>query len=237
MQLEFPVATTTSLPMIGNRANQYPGYVGASAAYYAWTGLYSGSGASAGGSPVNVPSDAAFFQNHPSQVVQVAVQISDFGSATSADRWVTEQRIDWPPNDVANYGSGVTSNPSTPILGDDTFMYQVDKGAPYSSVPFSGPFVGRVYTNLEVRSASVVYALAIDSGPMVDGQALARRLMDQFLAREASTCAVVTPTLNPSATPSSAPSRGASTPSGTVSTGSSTTSEPTAPGSVATPAA
>jgi hypothetical protein len=41
---------------------------------------------------------------------------------------------------------------AVPLLGDSTLAYQLDLGGPYGSQPFTGPFVGHVYTHIQVAA-------------------------------------------------------------------------------------
>jgi hypothetical protein len=43
------------------------------------------------------------------------------------------------PNNEPMYGNGVERVVATQGLGDDTFMYQIDDGAPYKPASYSGP--------------------------------------------------------------------------------------------------
>ncbi len=191
----------------GSFGSGFPGYVGASAAYFYWSGIPSPTAAPDGRpGAFNVPTGLAFYQQHPNQVVQIAEQVSDFGSASGAASWMSEQRRDYPPNNVADYGSGVTADPSVPALGDDAFMYQVDVGAPNSSTPFTGSFVGDVLTDYEVQEGGTVYAVAVDGAPGANGASVASSLMNQLLQRENSACGATLPTLNPGPTPTPPPS-------------------------------
>ena len=51
------------------------------------------------------------------------------------------------------YGNGVEVTPKIPVMGDDALLYQIDKGAPYDPGPYTGPFVGDIYTDIQVRMA------------------------------------------------------------------------------------
>lgn len=92
------------------------------------------------------------------------------------------------PNDIPMYGSGVELTPSMPRMGDDALLYEIDKGAPYNSVPHSGPFVGDVYTDIQVREGDLIYALSIDSGPGADPATLAVSLVQKLMAKEQAVC-------------------------------------------------
>jgi hypothetical protein len=86
------------------------------------------------------------------------------------------------------YGNGVERVQQTPHLGDDTLLYQIDDGAPYVSTPYTGPFVGHIYTDIQVRDGDVIYALSIDSGPAADPASLAISLARALIAKEHSVC-------------------------------------------------
>jgi len=81
------------------------------------------------------------------------VQVAD-GSLTTApwplrsDGWADRRhRIDRQRADVWQRRREVVA---TPALGDETFIYQIDDGAPYKAAPYNGPYVGRVYTSIQV---------------------------------------------------------------------------------------
>jgi hypothetical protein len=73
-------------------------------------------------------------------------------------------------------------------MGDDTFIYQIDNGAPYDSTPFTGPYVGHVYTDIEVRVRDVIFAVSVDSGPTADSASFAASVVSHLMAKEKCVC-------------------------------------------------
>jgi hypothetical protein len=122
------------------------------------------------------------------QVSQFAEEVTDYGTVATAERWMSGQEASNQPNDIAMYGNGVERVQQTPHLGDDTLLYQIDDGAPYVSTPYTGPFVGHIYTDIQVRDGDVIYALSIDSGPAADPASLAISLARALIAKEHSVC-------------------------------------------------
>jgi hypothetical protein len=122
----------------------------------------------------------------PAEVFQIAAEISDWGTVSNAERG--SPRASNQPNDIPDYGNGVERDPSVPMLGDDTFAYQIDYGAPYSSNAYTGPFVGHIYTNLDVRQGDITYAISMDTGPAIDAVSLTVSLMRRMLASNREVC-------------------------------------------------
>jgi hypothetical protein len=122
------------------------------------------------------------------QVSQFAEEVTDYGTVATAERWMSGQEVSNKPNDIAMEGNGVERVQQTPALGDETLLYQIDDGAPYNSSPFTGPFVGHVYTDIQVRDGDVIYALSIDSGPAADPASLAISLVRALIAKEHAVC-------------------------------------------------
>lgn len=91
-------------------------------------------------------------------------------------------------NTVPDYGNGVERVGRVPAVGDDAFMYQIDDGAAYNSAPHTGPYVGHIYTDIQVRVGPLMFALSIDSGPAANPAALAVSLMRSLMAKERSVC-------------------------------------------------
>ena len=240
MSLENPPFTNTTLGLFGNGDADFPGYVGASSAYFSWAGLSSGAAMSmiaewwaslnksGAPGPGDFPTSGALFTTYPQQILQVAEQVSDFGSVSDAQNWMASQRQEHQPNTIPDYGDGVQDNPAVALIYDDTFVYRIDYGAPYSSLAYTGPYLGDVYTNIEVRQQQIIYAIAIDAAPAVDAVSVAVSLMQKLTANESGVCVVPTPlpdegsptpppslggSLSPSPTTSQSPS-GVSTSSG-----------------------
>jgi hypothetical protein len=198
---EFPATSRAGGPgLLDNGAAFYPDYVGDADAYFSWTGLLSGtpaamvatayaaSGNKAPLQPGELPEGGPLYTTYPRQIFQVAEATSDFGSVVTAKRWMASQRMEHPPEDIANYGSGVERSPAVPSMGDDTFIYQIDSGARYDSTPFTGPYVGHVYTDIEVRVSDVIFAVSVDSGPSVDSASFAASVVSHLVAKEKSVC-------------------------------------------------
>jgi hypothetical protein len=123
-----------------------------------------------------------------SSLSQLAEEVTDYGTVASAERWMLGQKASNQPNDIPMYGNGVEVTPRIPAMGDDALLYQIDKGAPYSPGPYTGPFVGDIYTDIQVREGDVIYALSIDSGPGANPAALAVSLVQKLMAKETTTC-------------------------------------------------
>ena len=124
---------------------------------------------------------------HP-QIVQVAEEIVDYGTVATAERWMGGQEASNRPNDMPMYGNGVERVVATPVLGDDTFLYQIDDGAPYKPVPYNGPYIGTVYTDIQVRDGDLIFAVSITSVPDTGMASLAVSVVRALMAREHSVC-------------------------------------------------
>lgn len=123
-----------------------------------------------------------------SQVSQFAEEVTDYGTVASAKRWMSGQEASNQPNDIPRYGNGVERVPTTPKLGDETLLYQIDDGAPYTASAYTGPFVGHIYTDIQVRDGDLIYALSVDSGPTADPASLAISLVRALIAKERTVC-------------------------------------------------
>lgn len=123
------------------------------------------------------------------QLSRFAEEVTDYGSTATADLWMRGQVASNRPNDIPMYGNGVERVITTPHLGDETLLYQIDDGAPYNSHAFLGPFVGHIYTDIQVRDGDLIYALSIDSGPAANPASLAISLMRSLIAKERAVCA------------------------------------------------
>lgn len=196
-----PPSTSDSLGLFGNGDSAYPGYVGNASASFYWTGLASSeaqaltgeawSGLKYSGTPPPgdfLPSSGGLYSAYPQQVFLVAEQVDNFGSVANATQWMTFQRQDNPANSNPKYGNGVESDPTVASLGDDTFVYQLDRGAPTASLNYTGAFVGDVYTDLEVRTGDLIYSISVDSSAGVDAVSTAISLVQQLMSKEASSC-------------------------------------------------
>jgi hypothetical protein len=90
------------------------------------------------------------------------------------------------PSDTrTNQAQAVSTVPS---LGDDTFVYQMDDGALYTSTPYVGPYVGHIDTNVEVRDGELIFAVSVDSGASGDPVTLAVSVVRKLLAKEHTNC-------------------------------------------------
>jgi hypothetical protein len=206
---ELPVAMTPEFPAISqaggpglldNGDAAYLGYIGDADAYFEWTGLLSGipasmvaqayatSGNQAPFAPGDLPEGGPLYTTYPDDVYQIAEETSDFGSLGNADKWMSSQRQEHPAEDVADYGSGVERIPPVAPMGDDTFIYQIDDGAPNNSTPFTHAYVGHIFTDIEVRTGDVIFAVSLDSGPAVDSASMADSIVRNLMAKELSVC-------------------------------------------------
>jgi hypothetical protein len=124
----------------------------------------------------------------PAHIVQVAEEIVDYGTVATAEQWMSGQKTNNRPNDIPMYGNGVERNPVVPALGDDTLLYQLDQGAPYKPVRYDGPYVGTVYTDIQVRDGYLIYAMSFISIQDTGMASLAVTVMRALIAREQSVC-------------------------------------------------
>ncbi len=184
MRSESPAST--NLGVIGPYGDlsgkaEFPGSVGDTIESYRWTGVSSG--------PLpDVPGGGSIHVTDPTQVFLFAEEISDWGTLSNAERWMAGQRLSNQPNTIPDYGNGVERIPPVPVMGDDAFMYQIDDGAASGHTPQTGPFVGHIYTNIEVRFGVVILALSIDAGPGANPGALAVSTMQKMIANEEAVC-------------------------------------------------
>lgn len=153
----------------------FPGSVGDTTEYFQWNGVSTTQ-------PQDLPDGASIYDTDPAQVFQLAEQITDLGTLSNATRWMAGLRASQVANTIPRYGNGVERIPPVPAMGDDAFMYQIDDGAAYESVPYAGAFVGHIYTNIEVRVGVIILALSIDAGPGANPGA--RRVDDADDARQ-----------------------------------------------------
>lgn len=183
--------TSPVLGLLGNGDSAYPGFIGRSQRDFLWTGLYDGTpralvdqawsdlhyGSTA---PVGfIPSTGALFATYPGQVFRVAEATMDFGSVEMAQKWLVNQQSMNMPNNDPKTRNGVETNPPTVKLGDDTFAYQLTHGPS-----------GDVFTDVQSRVGSIVYAISIDGGPSYDGVTSAVALNGSLHAKEHATCGV-----------------------------------------------
>lgn len=170
-------AQTELGPLYGlHGISSYGGYVGKVSQYF----RYQPAGSQT--SSINGASSAS----HAAEVFQIAAEISDWGTVSNAER--VSPRATNQPNDIPDFGNGVERDPLVPMLGDDTFAYQIDYGAPYSSKAYAGPFVGHIDTNLEVRQGDITYAMSMDTGPVIDSVSVTVLLMRRMLASKREVC-------------------------------------------------
>jgi hypothetical protein len=204
-----PPSTSTTLGLLGNGDAAYPGYVGNASAAFFWKGLSSPSSEASvdqGWTAVNgsgeptpgdfIPNGGPLYTENPAQVFLIAEEVSDFGSVANAQLWMSGQREVNQTNTDAKYGAGVESLPIAPQLGDDTFLFEVDKGAPTDSDSYTGAFVGDVYSDIQVRVGQLLYAISVDAAPGANGASITEGLVQQLMAKEAAACP------SPSASPS-----------------------------------
>jgi hypothetical protein len=188
--VQFPPSGRVGGPgLLDNGDAAYPGYVGRSTASFQWSGFDPGPvGSNGTQTSPSLPTGGELYTSTPGQVLQLSEEASDWGSVANAERWMMSQHQEHQPNDIANTRNGVEVNPTVASLGDDTLVYQIDEGAPPSSQPFTGPFVGHVYTGIEVRQGELIFAISIDSGPTLDAASLAQTLMTKLIANDAMSC-------------------------------------------------
>lgn len=182
---EFPAASLLGAigPYhdLGGGGPFYPGSIGRAAEYFQWTGFTS--------HPLQgVPANGALYVSHPTQVFQLAEEIDDWGTLANATQWMATQRESNTLNTIPDYGNGVERVVPVPSMGDDAFMYQIDDGAAYISAPHTGPYVDHIYTGIEVRTGSLMFAVSIDSGPDANPAALGVSIMQRLMAKERAVC-------------------------------------------------
>jgi hypothetical protein len=198
-----PLSYGNSQPYLGN-TNPYPGFQGFGGAEYAWTGLTSGPAASfdtpnatkSSGNQApdlnrvdTLPSSGPLFTEYPMQIFSVALEVDDFGTVPAAQRWVAESRQSYPINDVPVHGN-VVRYPDIRNLGDESFAMQADQtyaGGP-NTLPQLGPFVGDVYTAVEVREGAYIYAVGINAAPQADAVSAAAKLVQQMMSDQEAAC-------------------------------------------------
>ena len=122
------------------------------------------------------------------QILQVAEGIVDYGTVATAERWMSGQGASNRPNDLPMYANGVERVPELIALGDATFIYQIDQGAPYKPAPYDGPYVGRVYTALQVRDGDLIYAVSVNSVRDTGMPSLAISVVQTLIAKERAVC-------------------------------------------------
>lgn len=122
------------------------------------------------------------------QIIQIAEGIVDYGTVATAQRWLSGQEASHRPNDSPMFGDGVERTPQAPALGNDTFIYQIDIGAPYTSHKYDGPYIGRVDTNVQVRDGDLIYAIDIISVPDTGMAPLAISFTRALIAKEQAVC-------------------------------------------------
>jgi hypothetical protein len=195
MKPESPAST--NLGVIGPYGDltgkpDFPGSIGETNEYFQWTGVSDAQLSEA-------PGAGSTYVTDPTQVFQLAEEISDWGTLSNAERWMGGQRLSNQPNNIPDYGNGPERIPPVPAMGDDAFMYQIDDGAPYGHTPQIGPFVGHIYTDIEVRLGVVIFAISIDAGPDANPGALAVSTMQQMLANDQTVCPWMFPAQSASA--------------------------------------
>jgi hypothetical protein len=178
-----------TLGLLGNGDANYQSFVGLSQRTFLWTGLYSGEPQElvseawsdlhySGTVPVGfIPSSGALFASYPSSVFRIAEETEDFGTIAEAEKWMDVQRANNPSNTDPTSRNGVESDLTVPIVGDDTFAYQISNGPS-----------GDVLTDIQARVGTVVVSVGIDSGPQVNATASASALLLSLMSKERSTC-------------------------------------------------
>ncbi|HEY6470011.1 MAG TPA: hypothetical protein VI434_09600 [Candidatus Dormibacteraeota bacterium] len=198
-----PLSYGPSIGYLGN-TDPYPTDKGFGEVIYAWTGLTNGPAArfdmpststTSGNqardtNPVdNLPSSGPLFTDYPAQIFDVSLEIDDFGTGPAAERWMTQSRQSNRANDVPIRGN-LVRYVTVPNLGDDTFATQHDRSYAGGSgeSPQLGPFVGDVYTDIQIRDGMYVYAVSIDAAPKADAVSAAMRLLRLMTTREPASC-------------------------------------------------
>jgi hypothetical protein len=184
MTSESPAST--NLGVIGPYGDltgkpEFPGSIADTNEYFRWTGV-------SDAQLSQVPDGATIYDTDPTQVFQLAEEISDWGTLSNAERWMAGQRLSNVTNTIPDYGNGVERIPPVSAMGDDAFMYQIDDGAPYGWAPYTAAYVGHIYTNIEVRVGVVILALSIDAGPGANPGALAVSTMQKMIVNADAVC-------------------------------------------------
>lgn len=182
----------SSSPTLGlwdNGNSAYPGFVGRSQRDFLWSGLSSDPARAyvqqawadlrySGQAPAGfIPRTGPLFTAYPTQVFQVAEASNDFGTVQNAQKWLSGQRYIYRQNSDPKARSGVTAVLQVARIGDDTFSYQLSNGVS-----------GDLYTNVQARSGSVIWAIAIDSGPQFNASPESEGLMASLAAHEHAAC-------------------------------------------------
>jgi hypothetical protein len=132
--------------------------------------------------------DPVFAQN-PDQVVVFTEEVQDFGQLDQAQLWMDRARTAYATNLQPNALDGVTIDFTAPALGSDVIAYQEDWGADTpTSTPYTGPLTGEVETVIQVRRGTVVFAIALQSGPGASVRETATKLMQQLIDQGATAC-------------------------------------------------
>jgi hypothetical protein len=108
----------------------------------------------------------------------------------AAKSWLAERRQSYPVNDTPIKGSGLTTHPSVPSMDEDIFALQVDRSSPGGAgiATYTGPFVGDVYTDIEVREGVYVYSGGIDAAPRADAVSAATGLVQRMMSNQEGAC-------------------------------------------------
>jgi hypothetical protein len=177
------------LGLLGHGDAAFTGFNGRAQKNFIWSGLSTGTPRQlveqawaslhySGVAPLDfIPTDGPLFSDYPTQVFQIAEASLDFGSVQDAQKWLQSQRDLYRPNNDPNTRSGITLNPATARIGDDTFAYQLSHGP-------SGDLV----TDIQSRVGHVVYGLSIDSGPQFTAVDHGVGLTTSLAAREHAVC-------------------------------------------------
>ena len=155
--LQVGEASSPVLGLLGNGDASYPGFVGRA--------------------------QRDFKQDSPgptgsAQLFHVAVASIDFGSLQMAQKWMAGQRVMNVPNDNPITRNGVETVPSTVMIGDDTFAFQLP-GMPHG-----------VFTDIQSRVGAYLFSVSTESSPTYDAISAAVKLMTSLHAKEHAACGV-----------------------------------------------
>jgi hypothetical protein len=181
--------SSPTLGLWGHGNSAYPGFVGRSQRNFLWSGLSSDPARAyvqqawadlhyEGQAPEGfIPKTGPLFTAFPTQIFQLSESSSDFGSVQNAQKWLSGQRFIYQPNNDPKTRSGVTAVLQVARIGDETFSYQLNNGPS-----------GDLYTNVQARSGSVVWAISIDSGPQYSASPQSVGFITSLAAREHAKC-------------------------------------------------
>ncbi len=181
--------TSPVLGLWNNGDAAYPDFKSMSDRRFIWNGLTKGTGRTevvqawadlhySGSPPIDfIPHSGRLFASYPSQVFMVAESRADFGATSDAEHWMSFQRQNNQPNSNPNTRNGIETIPAVQQVGDDTFEFQTTSGQSAD-----------LYTDVEARVGSIIYAVSLDSGPAYAASGDAASLVTRLCAQVQSTC-------------------------------------------------